>query len=140
MRNAEIKKGKTATLRPPLGKEIKDSVPGAGERKRPGVAAAQAKGSGGKLDAVKRNVVRIAANEASELRAEPGGGGDAVAGKARGKIHAVKFSRLGHDAESEMERAAPDDFAAGAAQLRVDAEHGARAAPGAVANRTIAFW
>src|SRR5260370_8713996 len=84
------------TRRKQSGEEIEEAVPGAGEGKRPGVATAQAEWSGGKLDAVERNSTGIAADLRCELRAEPGGGSDAVATEARGKIHAVNFPPLRH--------------------------------------------
>src|SRR5207245_2532228 len=68
-----------ATLR----QQIEETVPGAGERKRPGVATAQADRCGRKLDAIEGNAAGIAADLRGELRAEPGGGGHAVAGKSR---------------------------------------------------------
>src|SRR5229473_2479680 len=107
------------------GEEIEEAVPGAGKRKRPGVATAQAERSGGKLDGVEGNVAGIAADLRCEFCAEPGGGSDAVASEAHGKIHAIEFSGVRHDVESEIERAAPDEFNFGVAQLRVNTDHAA---------------
>jgi len=69
----------------------RDSVPCAGKRERPRVTAAQAEWRAAKRYAIEGNVVELAADEAGEFHAEPGGGGDAVARKTRGKVHAVNF-------------------------------------------------
>ena len=87
------------------------------------MAAAQADGGGGKLDAVEGDLGRIAADPRGELRAEPSGGGDAVACESRGEVHAVDFSGVRHYVKSEIESAAPDEFNFGVAQLGVDADH-----------------
>jgi len=128
-----------APLQNQSGEEIEDAVPRAGEGERPGVAAAQTNWSGGKQDAVEGNVVRIAANEASELRAEPSGGGDAVAGEARGKIHAVELSGVRHYIKREIEGSAPDKFYCGVAQLRVNIDHAAAENFGALAHGVFGF-
>ena len=122
-----------------LGEEIEDPVPGTGERERPGVAATQAQRGGGKLDAVEGNVVRLATNEAGKLCAEPGGRGNAVAGETRGKIHAFDFSSVRHDIESEIERAAPDEFYFSVVQLGINADHTAAENFGALAYGVLGF-
>src|SRR6202521_214208 len=121
------------------GKEIKNLVPRARQGKRPSVAAAQGRWRTAKRDAIEGNVVRIAADEAGEFHAEPGGGGHPVAGEARGEIHAVEFSRVRHDVQREIERAAPDEFDFGVAQLRVDADHAAAKNFRALAHGVFGF-
>src|SRR6267378_2845865 len=121
------------------GEEIEDSVPCAGKRERPRVTAAQAEWRAAKRYAIEGNVVGLAADEAGEFQAEPGGGGDAVARKTRGKVHAVNFSRVRHDVQREIESAAPDEFDFGFAQLRVDGDHAAAENFGALANGVFGF-
>src|SRR5260370_39402610 len=58
-----------------------------------------------------------------------------MAGETRGKIHAVDFSSVRHDIESEIERAAPDEFYFGVVQLGINAGHTAAENFGALARR-----
>jgi len=91
------------------------------QEERPRVTAAQAEWRAAKRYAIEGNVVELAADEAGEFHAEPGGGGDAVARKTRGKVHAVNFSRVRHDVQREIESAAQTNSTLVFAQLRVDA-------------------
>src|SRR5260370_39663034 len=62
-----------------------------------------------------------------------------MAGKTRGKIYAVYFSSVRHDIESEIERAAPDEFYFGVAQLGINADHTAAEDFGALAHGVLGF-
>src|SRR5712692_5777832 len=122
-----------------LCEPVEDAVPGAGERERPGMPAAKTERGGGELDVGEGNVVRLAADEAGELRAEPSGRGNAVAREARGEVHVVNFSRVRHDVKSEIKRAAPDKFDPGIAQLRVNVDHAAAENFRALAHGVLCF-
>src|SRR5512137_2802019 len=99
------------------GEEIEEAVPGAGQGEGPSVATAEAKRGSGKPDAVKGGGGGIAADLGCQLCAKPGSSGAAVSGEACGEVQAVGFARVGHDVEREIERAAPDEFDFGVAQL-----------------------
>src|SRR5215472_109067 len=122
-----------------LCEEIENSVPQACKWKRPGVAAAQTKGRCEEGNGGERSGVRFAADHSSELHAEPSGRGDAVARKACREIHLVDFSSMRHDVESEVERAAPNVFHFGVAELRVDVNHAPPKNFCALANRVFGF-
>src|SRR6266849_4017771 len=65
--------------------------------------------------------------------------GYAVAGVAEREMQAVELAGVGHDVEGEVERAAPDVFDLGVAELRIDAEHAAAKNFGAAANGVGGF-
>src|SRR5215472_190445 len=122
-----------------LREEIENSVPQACKWKRPGVAAAQTKGRCGEGNGGERSGVRFAADHAGEFSPEPSGRGDAMTCKACREIHLVDFSGVGHDVEGEVERAAPDVFHFGVAELRVDVNHSAAKDFRALANGAFGF-
>ena len=65
------------------------------------------------------------------------GHGDAVSGVADGVVHAVELAGVGHDVEGEVERASPDVFDFGVAELGIDVDHAAAQDFGAAADGLV---
>src|SRR2546429_4925846 len=90
-----------------LREEIENPVPQPSKRQRPGPAASQPNRCGGKRKLGERDAVDISGDHFSELRTEPNGGGDALAGKTPPEKHFVPFFGVRAPIEGEDPRSAP---------------------------------
>src|SRR5579859_7658595 len=144
-----------AAARPPhskLGEPVEEFVPRTGEGQEPGATVVEAQGSAGERDAGEGDFIwtpsifladhALAAALQDGLRhfvSQVGGHGHAVAGVTEGEVEGVELTGVGHDVESEVERATPDVIDFGVAQLRVDREHASAQDFGAAANGAGGF-
>src|SRR5260370_36589187 len=129
--------GLTCAAPPALRKPVEELVPGTCERQKPGAAVVEVEGGAGEWDLRERvfvgarmlhaagvNVAGLQ-NRLRDFVAKVGRHGHAVTGVAEGEVEAVELASMGQDVEGEIERAAPDVFDFGIAQLRIDREHAA---------------
>src|SRR5208282_4183128 len=104
------------------------------QRKGPGVAAAQTWRRRRKRDAIKRDVIRIAADDTSNFASQVGSDSNPVSRVPHRIVHAVALSRMRHDVEGEVESSSPDEFNIDLAQLRIHVDHATLQNLGALAH------
>src|ERR1700736_6824443 len=124
---------------PALRKPVEEFVPEAGGGEEPGAAVVEAEGSAEEGNGGKRIFVAAAVNGLRDFVAQVGGHAYAVARVAEGEVQAVELAGVGHDVEGEVERAAPDVFDFGFAQLGIDGEHATAKNFGAAADGAAGF-
>jgi hypothetical protein len=143
--NSLLRTGLTCAAPTALRNPIEELVPCAGYGEEPGAAVVQAEWRAGEgncgegIFVAARISVAPVQNCLRDFVTEVGGYRHAVTRIAEGEVETVELTGMRHDVEREIERAAPNVFDCGVAQLRVNAKHAAAENFRAAANGAAGF-